>query len=96
VRLVQRCQHDELLQFADGIGIEHHRCRVTFAAVDHAMADGDDLAMVRPVRDQPLQQRVKRFGMLDPDRERIVGDARATFVPGDQLRGLRASASSNA
>ena len=80
VRLVQRRQHDELFELADSVGVEHHRCRVAFAAMDHAMADGNDLAVVRPVLYQPLQQRVEGLGVLDADRQRLVGDARAAFV----------------
>ena len=57
MRLVQRCQRDELLQVSDDLGGQPHRRSVGEAAVHHTMADGG-----QPVFPELLAQEACQMG----------------------------------
>ncbi len=57
MRLVQRCQRDELLQVSDDLGSQPHRRSVVEAAVHHPMADGG-----QPVFPELLAQEAGQIG----------------------------------
>ena len=92
VRLVQGSERDETFQVAENGVVDHDRLRVTFAAMNDAVTDRDDLPAA-VTADEPLQQGIEGSAVIDLVAfDDLVGNAFASAVFGDQAGGAGAQA----
>ena len=77
VRLVERRERDELAQLGEHRLVDQHRRGEVGAAVDDAMADGDDPARIADVL-EPTENDAHRRVMVERAGRRVEGERRSS------------------